>query len=341
MRATSSYLYTIRNDSPIRIHLGGSTPPILQTAQQCLLAQRTQLAAEMTAEIKKILTQGLGCENVELVPASTQACVQVLAAITEPGDTILIEYPTYEPYLAAAKFLNLKIKRFKRTGDPQKDLADIKKQSSKAHVILLSNPHCPTGMVYDADFVNQLQKLKPFLLLDEVFLPLTKDGKLTQIKSWNKKTISISSLSKSTGLGEIRFGWVTGTPDVLDRVRKVGNHFHSQLPTPILTPALHALRNFSTILAEINVLANQNRPILQQSVLAPHLSQNLQKGFFTTLKVPKGISSGKVFMQKLLQEGILVRDGAHFEMPKHVRLHTLLPTEDFRQAVAKISSFYA
>ena len=37
-----------------------------------------------------------------------------MAALIGPGDEVLVEHPTYEPMMAAARFLGAEVKRFKR-----------------------------------------------------------------------------------------------------------------------------------------------------------------------------------------------------------------------------------
>ena len=40
-----------------------------------------------------------------------------LAALVEPGDEVLVEHPTYEPLIAAARFLGAGIARFHRRAE--------------------------------------------------------------------------------------------------------------------------------------------------------------------------------------------------------------------------------
>ena len=37
-----------------------------------------------------------------------------LAALIAPGDEVLVEHPTYEPMMAAARFLGAEVRRFSR-----------------------------------------------------------------------------------------------------------------------------------------------------------------------------------------------------------------------------------
>jgi aspartate/methionine/tyrosine aminotransferase len=347
MRAYSHYLDHLKKESlAYQFHLGGSTPPILfdfNEHQDWLIKHAND--PSLTEKIKATLAKQVGCEpgQITFTPASTQACFQVLAAITDPGDTILIEYPSYEPYLAAAEFLGLKVLRYQRTDNFEQDWVEIKKQAAKAQVLLISNPHCPTGWMYDTKHLAKLSSLSLKVVVDEVFLPLFSQGQITQVNLKKSNMISISSLSKSTGISFIRFGWIIGSKEVADRSTKMGLHFHADFPKPILPYAYLALKNWNLIQKQLQARANSNRVQLCELLDRKsniETSHSFKKGYFGLLRIPKQFKTAEQFSKKLLQQNLLVRDAGFFEMPQWVRLHLLLPPKDFKKVLNIMESYY-
>jgi aspartate/methionine/tyrosine aminotransferase len=347
MRAYSRYLNHLKNEPlTCRYPLGGSTPPILfpiEDHREYLIKNADD--PRLTDKIKKHLAKQANCNlnQITFTPASTQACLQVLAAITDPGDTILVEFPSYEPYLAAAEFLGLKVKRYQRSPYFEQDWQKIKKQAERAKVLLISNPHCPTGWQYDRRQLARLSELPLQVIVDEVFLPLFADGDISHVNLKKSNMISISSLSKSTGFSFIRFGWIIGSQDVTDRSFKVGLHFHSDFPRPILPFAYLAFKNWKLINKQLQSRAELNRQQLREFLSRKNhviSSHDFSRGFYGLLKVPGQFKSGYVFSQKLLKQDLLIRDAGFFEMPEWVRLHLLLPPLDFKKALAIIESYY-
>lgn len=331
-------------------HLGGSTPPLppkLLNKSVSVKLNFSNYKKQLTDFKKHIAKKASTTEaEISLMPGSGQAAFQVLAALTEPGDTVIIEYPAYEPYLAAARFLGLNVVRFQRTGDIQADLAEIKNIAWGAKLILLSNPHCPTGWMYAPKSIQVLSEIKPWVVVDEVFLSLFSANAQFSHRSLlaqSNKFVFIGGLSKTTGLGFARTGWTIAAPEVADRITKIGGLLHCEFPAPSIPIAELALKNWKVIHSQICRLASQNRKLLNSFRKNPahYLSHDLARGFFAMLKVPNSFSSGKAFTTTLLEEGVLVRDGAHFEMPEFVRFHTLLPSKQFKAAFAKIEKFYA
>lgn len=350
MRAFTKYLDLLTKESfDGDFHLGGSTPPLPPKLLNKSVSYKLNFAKykEQVSGLKKTIAKKAGTteSEISLMPGSGQAAFQVLAALTEPNDTVIIEYPAYEPFLAAARFLGLNVVRFQRTGDVASDLDEIKKLSWSAKALLFSNPHCPTGWMYHPKAIQAFSEIKPWIIVDEVFLPLFSAGQFSHrsLLEQSSKFIFISGLSKSTGLGFARCGWTIAAPEVADKITKMGGLLHCEFPAPIIPVAELAFKNWKVINAQLLKMAGANKKIIQAFRKNPahQLSHDFNKGFFGMLKAPPALSTGKAFAGALLKEGILVRDGAHFEMPEFIRIHTLSPSKEFKQAFAKISAHFA
>ncbi|MGZ3723368.1 MAG: pyridoxal phosphate-dependent aminotransferase, partial [Bdellovibrionales bacterium] len=247
MRPTSHYLEVLKSEIfNGENHLGGSTPPVISFLAKKPLKISLDPAKypEQLLKVQKFLAKSAKCglDQISLVTGSTQACFQTLAAITEPGDSIIIEYPGYEPFLAAAKFLGLNILRYHRSDDLEQDFAELKSLAKTAKVLLISNPHCPTGWTYEAKSLAKLAELELLVVIDEVFLPMLTKGTVSHRPSIpeNDNFIFLSGLSKSVGLGFTRIGWIIASVEITKKIHKIGLHLHVNLPQPLLPVADHA-----------------------------------------------------------------------------------------------------
>lgn len=339
MRPYSAYLdYMKKENRNVKLFLAGSTPPIpdfLQKKQiQFNLDPSTYHVSELKLREQLAAMAKTTADRVCLMPGSTQACFQALAAVTKPGDTLLLEYPAYEPYLATADFLGLKVKRFQRSDDLEIDLAEIKKQSIGAKVLLISNPHCPTGWTYDPASLKKLSSLKLHVIIDEVFLPLFSKGSISHnlCGPFPGNFIFLSGLSKPTGLGLFRGGWTIASAKVTEKISQMGLHLHIDFPMPIIPVMEVAFKQWQDINSYLQKMADQNRGYFQKIYKEDpkSLSHDFSKGFFGMLKAPPSLKTGKAAMKKALKDGVCLRDGAHFEMPKWVRFHILLGPGPFR-----------
>jgi aspartate/methionine/tyrosine aminotransferase len=344
MRPYSHYLEEIKSESiSARYNLGGSTPPIKADWKRKTL-EISQEESWKSPYLKSLKTKladmaGVSVDRIAICPGGSQAAFQVLAAITHPGDTILLETPVYEPFVSAAKFLGLKVRHFKRNGNFEQEIEEIRTKAKGCKIALISNPHCPSGHTYSSLQLNKISRVIK-LVLDEVFLPIFTGGKITLVES--KGIISLGGLSKSVGLSSLRIGWVIADSKTVRSVSLIGYNLHIDMPTASIQIADACLDQWNILLKDNLELADENRRIvLEFSARNPgFVPINPLSGHFFTLKIPKKFKSGRSFAKALLKNSVWVRPGEDFQMNGYVRVGLLIPNHDFLQAFKTIESYY-
>jgi aspartate/methionine/tyrosine aminotransferase len=344
MRPYSKYLEEIKSESiNARYNLGGSTPPARTDWKRKTfeISQEESWKSPYLESVKMKLADmaGVSVKQVAICPGGSQAAFQTLAAITRPGDTILLETPVYEPFMAAAKFLSLKVRHFKRSGDFEKEIEEIRTKARGCKVALISNPHCPSGHLYSS---VQLKKISHIikLVVDEVFLPIFTGGKITLTDG--RGMVSLGGLSKSIGLSSLRIGWVIADSKTARDIPLVGYNLHIDMPTAPLQIADQCLDHWSELLEDNLKLADENRKIvLEFDAKNPGLIPiRPSSGHFFTMKIPKNFKSDRGFANALLKKSVWVRPGEDFQMKGFVRVGLLIPSSDFAEAFKRIDSFY-
>src|SRR5579871_172503 len=91
-------------------------------------------------------------EEMIITAGASNALLNVMAAITDPGDEILVFEPFYAPYVTYAGFVSAKLVSAPldpKTGYhlPEKE-AIVSKITDKTRAILFTNPNNPTGTVF-------------------------------------------------------------------------------------------------------------------------------------------------------------------------------------------------
>src|SRR3954469_12999300 len=105
---------------------------------------------------------GVSPEQVVTAPGTSGANFLAFAALVEPGDEVLVEQPTYEPLLAALGFLGARVRRFSRRFETGYgiDLDEIRSLlTSKVRLVVLANPHNPSGVLLPPGEVAALAQL--------------------------------------------------------------------------------------------------------------------------------------------------------------------------------------
>src|SRR5262249_53766792 len=105
---------------------------------------------------------GVVPERVATATGCSGANFFACAALLEPGDEVLVESPFYDPLPASARLLGAEVRTFPRRFESAWDLepdAVASALTPRTRMILLSNPHNPTGTVARPDHLDAIGAL--------------------------------------------------------------------------------------------------------------------------------------------------------------------------------------
>lgn len=168
--------------------------------------------------------------EVVVTIGSTEAMVDTIFALTNPGDKIIMFSPYFENYRAQAIladcepiFVPLVPPTFNY--DPNV-LEDAFKKGAKA--ILICNPSNPSGKVFTKEelkFIADLCiKYDVYAIMDEVYEHIIYDDNvhtyMNSIEGMWERTVSCSSLSKTYSITGWRLGYAIAPKNLMDRIKQ-------------------------------------------------------------------------------------------------------------------------
>ena len=182
---------------------------------------------------------------------STEAMVDTLFALTNPGDKVVMFSPYFENYRAQTLmvdcepvFVPLVPPTFQF--DPER-LEDAFRQHPKA--ILICNPSNPSGKVFTYDELHLIADLciryDVYCIMDEVYEHIVYDGhKHTYMNSlpgmW-EHTVSCSSLSKTYSVTGWRLGYAIAPQPIMDRIKQYHDFNTVGAAAPLMEAAVVGL----------------------------------------------------------------------------------------------------
>jgi len=166
--------------------------------------------------------------EVLVTAGATEAlAATLLALIDSPDDEVVVFEPYYDSYaacvaLAGARLVPVPL----RFPDFQPDLDELARAvTDRTRIILVNDPHNPTGAVFSADVRAEIVRLArlhdALIVTDEVYEHLVFDGAhvpLATLPGAAERTLSISSGGKTFSMTGWKIGWVTGPADLVDAV---------------------------------------------------------------------------------------------------------------------------
>lgn len=189
--------------------------------------------------------------QVVVTTGATEAIAAALLAFVEPGDEVVTFEPYYDSYAAMIGLANAHhkvVQLQKPTFQPDLDqLRDA--VTDQTRVIVLNNPHNPTGAVFSEEVLTEIVALAHqhdcIIVSDEVYEHLTFGVAHTPIATLPgafERTITISSAGKSFSFTGWKVGWATGPAHLITALRTV-KQFLTYSSGPAFQPAVaQALR---------------------------------------------------------------------------------------------------
>ena len=191
--------------------------------------------------------------NTEIVVTigSTEAMVDTIFALTNPGDKIIMFSPYFENYRAQAimadcepVFVPLVPPTFHF--DPNV-LEDAFKQGAKA--ILICNPSNPSGKVFTYDELKLIAdlciKYDVYAIMDEVYEHIIYDGHkhvyMNSLPGMWERTVSCSSLSKTYSITGWRLGYAIAPQPIMERIKQYHDFNTVGAPAPLMEAAVVGL----------------------------------------------------------------------------------------------------
>ncbi len=183
---------------------------------------------------------------------STEAMMCSVMTVTNPGDRIVVFSPFYENYGADAilcgaepTYVELRAPEF--TFDEAELEAACAMPGTKA--LVLCNPSNPTGHVFtrpELEFIARMaQKHDLWVITDEVYEHIVyapyEHIYFASLPGMAERTLSCSSLSKTYSMTGWRLGYVIGSPEVIDRARKVHDFLTVGAAAPLMEAAVAGL----------------------------------------------------------------------------------------------------
>ena len=182
---------------------------------------------------------------------STEAMVDTLFALTNPGDRVIMFSPYFENYRAQAIFADCE-PVFVPLTPPEFNfdvnvLEDAFKQGAKA--ILICNPSNPSGKVFTEAELKQIAdlciKYDVYAIMDEVYEHIVYEGHkhtyMNSIPGMWERTVSCSSLSKTYSVTGWRLGYAIAPKEIMDKIKQYHDFNAVGAASPLMEAAIVGL----------------------------------------------------------------------------------------------------
>ena len=179
-------------------------------------------------------------EEILSIPGIVCANAFIVAALTDPGDKILMCTPVYDPFYKVVeqqKRTIVKSSLIKKNNRFEMDYDDLdKKMADGVKLFILCNPHNPLGRVWETDELQKLNELckkhNVLVFSDDIHSDIVFQGHsyipyITISEDAALRTVCAAAPSKTFNVAGIKTSVIfSKNPELLTRVNEVITAFH-------------------------------------------------------------------------------------------------------------------
>ena len=297
--------------------------------------------------------------EVVVTIGSTEAMVDTIFALTNPGDKIIMFSPYFENYRAQAIFADCEpifvplvppAFRF----DPNV-LEDAFKQHPKA--ILICNPANPSGRVFtmeELQFIADLCiKYDVYALMDEVYEHIVyaphKHIYMNSLPGMWERTISCSSLSKTYSITGWRLGYAIAPQPIMDKIKQYHDFNAVGAPSPLMEAAVVGLEMPDSYYEEFGAHYAHMKKIFTEGLTSIGIPYTDPEGtYFVLADIAPYLKKGQTdveFCEEMTHKvGVSAVPGTSFfmeDVQNIIRLHFAKKDETLYEALNRLSDLKA
>lgn len=273
------------------------------------------LRQEVSNYYKSFYTLNYDAESqITITVGATEAIYVVITALINPGDEVIVLEPFYDSYVASIKMAGgVAVPVTMHAPDFTIDEKELEAAiTPRTKLVILNNPHNPTGKVWSREellsVAKLIQKHDLYLMSDEVYEFLVFDEAkhipMATLEGMLERTITVSSAGKTFGLTGWKIGWICANEKVSRACRLVHQYITFSVSTPMQEAVADGLKQLPQYLPGFVSLYKEKRDWFYKEMTQLGFEFALPKGtYFMMVPISKKTQLSDVdYAMKLIQE---------------------------------------
>ena len=313
---------------------------------------------EAAAEhVSRVVGVTYGPEQLVVTNGAKEALALAIAAVCDPGDTVLVPQPAWLSYEPMAQAFG--VTAHPLAGDAERgfrlDPAAITEAAAAtgAKALLINSPCNPTGLVYTREeltaLVDAALAADLWILSDEIYWPFVFEGEFVSpaaLSGAAERTIVINGLSKSHSMTGWRVGFLAAPLAAAKACNSLKSHLSSNCSVPAQHAALGALGAGTGLIDTMREAFARRRTLALEALTAvPDVVLDPPAGaFYVFPRVDAfyrdGLQGSVALCGALLEQAhVAVVPGAVFGEDRCVRLSIAAADEQLAEGIDRLGRF--
>jgi alanine-synthesizing transaminase len=287
---------------------------------------------------------------------SKEGLANLAAAVTSPGDTILVPNPSYPIHQFGFIIAGASVRSLPAC--PDEDMLRaldraVRHSVPKPTALIVNFPSNPTAWLADLDFYREIiafaRRHEVWIMSDlayaEIYFGERIPPSILQVPGAKEIAVEFTSLSKTYSMPGWRIGFAAGNQRLINALTRMKSYLDYGAFTPIQVAAVAALNGPQDCVQQVRDLYRERRDVLIRGLAAAGWEVPSPEGsMFAWAPIPPRFAHlGSLEFSKLLlaRAKVAVAPGIGFgeHGDGHVRIALVENTQRLRQAVRNIRAF--
>jgi len=223
----------------------------------------------------KLADDGLEHTTDEIIvtPGAKQALYEIVQALIEDGDEVVLLDPAWVSYEAMVKMAGGDLTRVDLSETDfqlEPALDDLAAAvSDETELLIVNSPSNPTGAVYTDAALEGVRDLAVehdiTVISDEIYKEITygvEPTSLGTLEGMADRTVTVNGFSKAYSMTGWRLGYFAGPEDLIDQAGKLHSHSVSSAVNFVQHAGIEALENTDEAVEEMTEAFEQRRDLV-------------------------------------------------------------------------------
>jgi aspartate aminotransferase len=273
-----------------------------------------------------------GPENVVVTPGGKQALYEVVQALVDDGDEVLVLDPAWVSYEAMVKLAGGSLSRLDtaqydfRLEDALGDLNGL--VTDQTDLLVLNSPGNPHGTVYSETALEGVRDVASdhdvTVISDEIYGEITygeaSPTSIGSLQGMQHRTVTVNGFSKAYAMTGWRLGYLAAPEAVVSQVGKIHSHSVTCATNFVQRAGVTALREADEAVAEMRAAFEARRDLLVDLLADVGVDVVRPEGAFY-LMLPLPVEDDNAWCEEAIDEAhVAMVPGSPFGTPGYARL---------------------
>nr|WP_235619482.1 MULTISPECIES: pyridoxal phosphate-dependent aminotransferase [Methanothrix] len=279
-------------------------------------------------------------DQIMVTSGASEALFLAIAAVTSPGDEVLMPDPGFVSYRPLVQAANGRPVGVHLDHELKLSVDTVAEHiTPKTSAIIVNSPANPTGAVQSESEIRGLAELADdkgiALISDEVYEHFIYEGEHVSPARYGENVITVNAVSKTYAMTGWRLGYLAAPPEAIDVMLKIHQYIQACASSISQAAALAAITGPQDCVREMRESFRRRRDMMIRGLRDLGLDLVVPKGAFYIF--PR-VGDGDEFAARLGAAGVITVPGSAFGVngKPHIRISYAVSEDNLRLALERM-----